>query len=234
MNGKILQLQPRLRLLAELVPPDATLADVGTDHGYLPVRLLQERKIRRAIASDINPLPLEHARSTAAEYGVKEGIEFRLCPGLRDIAPEEVNVIVIAGMGGETIAAILEEAPWTREQGLQLLLQPMTKAEILRHWLANNGYTFTAERLVSDKGHLYPVLCVTGGQRAKLTDAEAIGGVRLEGDPLWDAYLERQTQKLRRKIEGLRRAGRGQEDTATLEELCRELDARKEQIACTL
>ena len=82
---KELQLQPRLQCIASLVPQGARLADVGTDHGYLPVWLLQHGRIESAIASDINALPLDHARATAREYGVTERMDFRLCPGLAKI-----------------------------------------------------------------------------------------------------------------------------------------------------
>ncbi len=105
------------------------------------------------------------------------------------IAPEETDVIVIAGMGGETIIAILSAAPWTRNGHIKLLLQPMTKAADLRHWLADNGYTFTAECLVEDKGRVYPILTVTGGPHRSLTEAEALCGILLEGDPLYGTYL---------------------------------------------
>ena len=97
-----LSLQPRLALLASLVPQGAVLADVGTDHGYIPVCLRQRGVIDRAIASDIGREPLEHARRTAEEYGVG-GIDLRLCAGLDAIAPEECDTVLIAGMGGETI-----------------------------------------------------------------------------------------------------------------------------------
>ena len=112
---KELQLQPRLQCIASLVPQGARLADVGTDHGYLPVWLLQHGRIESAIASDINALPLDHARATAREYGVTERMDFRLCPGLAKIKAEECDAIAIAGMGGETILGILEAAPWTHE-----------------------------------------------------------------------------------------------------------------------
>ena len=103
---KELQLQPRLQCIASLVPQGARLADVGTDHGYLPVWLLQHGRIESAIASDINALPLDHARATAREYGVTERMDFRLCPGLAKIKAEECDAIAIAGMGGETILGI--------------------------------------------------------------------------------------------------------------------------------
>ena len=89
---KELQLQPRLQCLADLVPQGARLADVGTDHGYLPVWLLQRGRMESAIASDINALPLDHARATAREYGVTERMDFRLCPGLAKIKAENPEV----------------------------------------------------------------------------------------------------------------------------------------------
>lgn len=205
MEQKQLQLQPRLRRLAQLVPEGCRLTDVGTDHGYLPAALLQQGKIAAAIASDIGREPLEHARRTAEEYGVT-GMSFRLCAGLSAIAPEETDVIVIAGMGGETILSILSDAPWTGDGQHRLLLQPMTKAAALRHWLVDNGYTFTGECLVEDKGRLYPILCVQGGAHRPLTEAEALCGVLLDGDPLYGAYLAEHIKKLRRWAEGLRRS----------------------------
>ena len=135
METTRLQLQPRLQCIASLVPKGARLADIGTDHGYLPVYLLQEGTIGHAIASDINALPLAHARATAAEYGVTEKLDFRLCPGLAKLRPEECDTVAIAGMGGETILGILEAAPWTRDGAHTLILQPQTKADLLRRWL---------------------------------------------------------------------------------------------------
>lgn len=201
---KELQLQPRLQLLADLVPQDARLADIGTDHGYLPVWLIQQGRITFAIAADIGVEPLEHARRTAEEYQV-QGIDFRLCDGLKDIAPQEVDTVIIAGMGGDTMASILSAAPWTKN-GVKLLLQPMTKVEMLRVWLADNGYTFTDERLVWDKNFLYPVFVVEGGTMKKLTAVQEYGGVMLAGDQLYGDYLDKQMERLQKAIDGLNRA----------------------------
>ncbi len=232
MNSRKLQLQPRLRLLADLVPAGAGLVDVGTDHGYLPVWLLQEGRVARAIATDINPAPLAHARRTAEEYGVYPRMDLRLCAGLDGVAAQEVDTVVIAGMGAETIIGILSAAPWTRASGAYLLLQPMTKAEMLRVWLADNGYTFTGEHLVFDKKTLYPIFCVTGGRRESLTQSEAYGGLLLDDDPLYGQYLDQQIKKLRIRIDGLRRARKTPEDEELthLEELCAALKSRREGI----
>lgn len=205
MKMRELALQPRLQLLADMVPAGSRLADVGTDHGYLPVYLLQQGRISRAIASDIVDGPLQHARQTAAEYEV-DGIDFRLCPGLDAIAPHEADTVVIAGMGGETIQAILSAAPWTADGSHLLLLQPMTKVEYLRKWLVDNGYAFTEERLVWDKDHLYPVFAVRGGTQPPLTAAQQYGGVLLDGDPLYGAYLDERIGKLQKAVEGLQKS----------------------------
>ena len=228
MDRKQLALQPRLHLLARLVPEGCRLTDVGTDHGYLPVALLQQGRIAAAIASDIGAEPLEHARCTAMQYGV-DGMDFRLCAGLSGVAPEETDVIVIAGMGGETIISILQDAPWTADGQHRLLLQPMTKAAALRHWLADNSYTFTGEHLVEDKGRIYPILCVKGGVFRPLTEAEALCGVLLADDPLYAAYLTEHITKLRRSAEGLRRSSDpgGGRVAAQAESLAAELEERR-------
>lgn len=227
-----LQLQPRLQLLADMVPEGCRLADVGTDHGYLPVYLLQRRRIRSAVAADIGAEPLAHACRTAEAYGV-EGIDFRLCDGLRDIAPDEVDTVVIAGMGGETIITILEGAAWTKDGAYTLLLQPMTKAADLRYWLAVNGYLFTEERLVWDKNYLYPVLRVTGGGTPQaLTERQALTGVALDNDPLYREYLTQQADKLRRTAEGLRRSAKpdARQRAAAAEALAREIEEKRDTL----
>ena len=228
MEKKELTLQPRLALLARLVSVGASLADVGTDHGYLPVYLLQKGAIARAIASDINALPLEHARSTAYDYGVTHGIDFRLCAGLDDIAPQEVDTVVIAGMGGETIIEILKNAPWTRNK--TLLLQPMTKPELLRIYLTENGYTITREHLVRDKDTLYAVLIATGGESAPLTAAQAYCGAASVHDPLYGDYATERITKLTRAAAGLRGSKRADREVrvAELEAIIEELKQSRE------
>lgn len=201
-----LELSPRLGAIAGLVPDGCgCLADIGTDHGYVPVSLLLEGRIRRAVAADIGPLPLDHARRTAEQYGVTEKLDFRLGDGLSVLEPGEAEVIVIAGMGGDAIAEILAAAPWSRA-GPLLLLQPMSKAETLRPFLPENGYAVLAERLVQDKGVLYPILTVRGGEMPPVSDAQAWGGIRLEGDPLRGLYIADRLLRLRKAAAGLAKA----------------------------
>lgn len=202
-NG--LALQPRLRAIADLVPDGARLVDVGTDHGFIPVDLLLSERIPYAIASDIGAAPLDHARRTALQHDLTEGIEFRLCDGLKGISPDEVDCIVIAGMGGDNIASILEAAPWAKEETL-LILQPMSKAEVLRQWLPSNGYQVIAERLVADKGVIYPILSVRGGHMTVEDGSQFWGGFLLDNDPLLERYLDERILRLRRAAAGLEKA----------------------------
>lgn len=201
-----LVLGPRLRAIAALVPDGCgCLADIGTDHGYIPVSLLLDRRVGRAIAADVGSQPLEHARRTARAYGVSEYMDFRLGDGLSVLTPEEAEVIVIAGMGGDAITEILAAAPWSRE-GPLLLFQPMSKAEVLRAWLPRHGYRVLAEELVQDKGVLYPILTVRGGEMPAAGDVQAWGGFLLEEDPLYGMYIADRLLRLRRAAAGLERA----------------------------
>ena len=155
-----LELSPRLAAIAALVPEGARLADVGTDHAYLPVRLLLDGGIASAVATDVNEGPLQRGRETAERYGVGT-ILFRRCDGLADVRADEVDTVVIAGMGGDLIARILAAAPWTKQA--HLILQPMTAQEDLRRWLLENGYRIAKETLAQEGKKLYVILSATGG-----------------------------------------------------------------------
>ncbi len=197
-----LRLSPRLRAIAGMVPRCGCLADIGTDHGYIPAALLLEGRIETAIATDIREGPLHSAMRTAGELDLEGRIDFRLGDGLQALAPKEVGCAVIAGMGGEVIISILAAAPWAKE-GLFLLLQPMSRAELLRRWLPENGYTVHNERLVEDRGRLYPILAVSGGSMPPASDAQAWGGFLLDGDPLWGRYLAERIRRMEKAAGGL-------------------------------
>ena len=117
-------------MVADFVPPCACAADIGTDHGYLPVWLLQNGVIQTAIAADIHVGPLANARKSAAAYDLEERVRFVQADGLQFPDAQAADVITIAGMGGETICAILAATPWLR-QGKWLVLQPQSKVQEL-------------------------------------------------------------------------------------------------------
>lgn len=198
-----MELPPRLRRLADWIPQGAAFADIGTDHALLPVWLVLHGRLRGCIASDLRIEPLRRAKATAKQWDVR-GIRFRLCDGLSGIRPDEADTIAIAGLGGENIAAILQRAPWTRGANRVLLLQPMTRAETLRRFLAENGYAIRREALVKERGILYPVMEVVGGEMS-LTPGQCHGGAKLQYDPLGDRYLIETILRLQNALAGLNR-----------------------------
>lgn len=195
-----MELTPRLQAIAEQVPQGARLADVGTDHGYLPVWLLCSGRINSAIAADLREGPLNRSKETAQRFGVAERLSFRLCDGLSGIRPEEADTVVIAGMGGETIINILEAAAWTKE-GTLLLLQPMTRCAELRQWLQAHGYQITQERIAREGKKLYSIFTVKGGEMPPLTPAELWAGRQSVG-PQRLEYLDLVRNKAERALRG--------------------------------
>lgn len=212
-QNKGLTLTSRLQLLADWVPQGAAFADVGTDHAYLPVWLVLQGRVSHAIASDLRKGPLERAKMTGRTYGA-EGIDYRLGNGLETVQPHEADTIAIAGMGGENIASILEAAPWTADGTHTLLLAPHTKAEQLRRYLMEHGYTILREALVRDRGTLYPVMEVTGGEMT-LTEAQIWGGAKLQRDPLGERYIIERIIRLQGAVAGSNRSDRPEDREKT-------------------
>ena len=202
---KQIELTPRLRMVADLLPAGARVADVGTDHAYLPAAVILEGKIPSAIAADLRQGPLSRAKETVREYGLTDRVAFRLCDGLTGIRPEEADAVAIAGMGGETIASILAAAPWTRERDVALVLQPMSSMEDLRIWLTANGYRIVTERLAREGDTIYTALLVRAGEMEPLSPAECWVG-KNANDPLRGAWLDHWLSKTTRALEGLSKA----------------------------
>lgn len=154
----MLKLTERLQLVADCLEPCECFADIGTDHAYLPVWMLQNGKARFAIAADINPNPLKNARNTLAQYGFAEQIELRLSDGLQNIDAWEVGAIAVAGMGGNQIADMIVSTPWLQSEDIQLVLQPMTHFEDVRRALRENGFSVLREETAAEGERVYLVL----------------------------------------------------------------------------
>jgi len=189
----------RLNAIAALVLDGKGLVDVGTDHGQLPVQLALRGYPGALFASDIREGPLAAGRRTAEEAEVSERIRFLLCDGLALCPPEEIDTIVIAGMGGDMIVKILDEAEWCMDVRYRLILQPMTKAEVLRYWLVYNEFEIESETIAEDGGTLYQILCARFGGLTKLTDAELFVGKRALC--LTPELYERQLRQITRRFE---------------------------------
>lgn len=193
----------RLSLCAQYVREGSRLADIGTDHAYLPIALCLEGQIPSALACDINPLPLRTAADNIARYGLGDRIATRLSDGLDAVQPDEADDVVIAGMGGELMVSILSRAPWIKNGDKRLILQPMTHHEDLIGWLYDNGFIIEEQQAVSDDGKYYTVLCACYSGTARTHDllADIIGALDTQR-PDSRGFLARCLNNLRNRSKG--------------------------------
>ena len=199
----ILKPKGRLSLCADFVREGSRLADIGTDHGYLPIALCQSGKIPSAIACDINPLPLRSAEENIAKFGFSEKIQTRLSDGLKEISPDEIDDIVIAGMGGELIRDILSAAPWVKDEAKRLVLQPMTRHDDLIRWLYENGFAIEQQAAVLDDGKYYTILSTRfTGRKTSCDLYTALVGKLDPQDENSRGFLSRSLHNLRNKSKG--------------------------------
>lgn len=198
----------RLETIISCISDGIGVIDVGTDHGYLPAELSRRGYRGKIFASDINAGPLDAARRTAERAGIFSGIQFLLCDGLALCPPGEIDTIVIAGMGGDLICRILDRAEWCMDGRYTLVLQPMTKPEILRYWLVNNEFEICSEALTEDSGTIYQVLTARFGGKTRLRDAELFtGAYEMVGkDPLFPEFYTRLTARFEKAAAGLEKA----------------------------
>ena len=196
----------RLLSAAEFVRQGAYFADIGTDHAYLPLFLLEEGKIARAVCADINAGPLESARSNAEEYGLSERITFRLTDGADGLSDMGITDYAICGMGGELITEIIEASEHLKCSGVRLILQPMSKQAHLRRYLAERGFSTVGESYSYDSGKYY--LCLAAeytGECRNIEDFEAeFGNLSLHADisPEMQGYFDEKIRSLEKAVRG--------------------------------
>ena len=183
-------LDKRLLSCADYVRVGAVLADIGTDHGYLPLFLLREGRIQRAYLSDVNEGPLSSAKRNAKAEGFSDKCEFLLTDGAAALSGKGITDYTICGMGGELIARIIEDAPHLKTKGTRLILQPMTKQEHLRKQLTMSGFSILGERFSFDSGKYYvTILAEYTGECSELSGCEAELGIDVPHEADRDEYL---------------------------------------------
>ena len=200
-------LSPRLQAVAAMIPNGSIPADIGSDHAHLPVALISSGCCHRVIATDMNIGPLERAREKVKGAGLTKRIELRLGNGLEVLKRGEVDVIICAGMGGQLIREILIKGVSVLASVKRLVLQPNTKADELRLWLAANDWHLVSEELIFEKKHFYPILAAERG-KMELTYLEAeIGPVLLkERHPLLLPYLHKRLKTLKNAVSKMKLA----------------------------
>nr|WP_317412487.1 class I SAM-dependent methyltransferase [uncultured Solibaculum sp.] len=197
-------LDSRLSQCADFVRPGSRMVDVGTDHAYLPVWLTRRGICPHAIGVDIRPQPLARAKETVEKYRAEDLVELRLSDGLHKVLAHEAEDIVMAGMGGEVIAGILEEASWIQDPEKRLILQPMSRAECLREYLFQHGFALEQEEIVMNNRRLYTVMqaCFTGHIIPATPLMLWAGRLTESKSPYAPAFLRRQARHLRNCAQG--------------------------------
>ena len=191
-----MELSKRLNAVAGLVTEGASVADIGTDHGYIPIYLLKHGISPKVIAMDINRGPLKRAREHIEEEGLKEKIETRLSDGLAALQPREVEEIITAGMGGGLVIKILTDHPEVTESLTYGILQPQSEIHKVRKFLNTQGYRIVQEDMVQEDGKYYPMMKVQleHGEGEDYREVEYLYGKRLleKKHPVLYEYLQRE------------------------------------------
>lgn len=203
-----LPISKRLLCCAEQILPGARVADIGCDHGYLSLYLLQSGRAEFVHACDLREKPLAKAKENAALYGITEKIRFSRADGLAAVDPAAVDTVVCAGMGGDLIAELIAAAPWLKNRRYTLILQPQSGGNDLRRFLSENGFGIEGETLTEDGGFLYYVLRARYGNAVPLSPGRQYCSEALlnSGDPLLPRYLTRIERALRLTVDGISRS----------------------------
>lgn len=191
------KLSQRLSAIAAMIPEGYSLADIGTDHGYLPVHLVMNGTCPYAVVTDIAEHPLESSKQLVGLLALQKKINLRCGDGLKVLSPKEVDIISIAGLGAMSIIRILEQSPPVLASVQKLVLQPMRAAAALRYWLNNHDWVIVDEDIVWEDSNFYEIIGAIHGEE-KLTKTEIeVGPVLLRKQhPLLKSFLEDRVQLL--------------------------------------
>lgn len=208
-----MKLSPRLLRMAAHIPEEVVVADIGTDHAYLPVYLVVTGRCPRAIAGDTSSVSLESARATVVEFGLADKVDLRLGAGLSILRPREADVVVMAGLGGKTMVEILAADPEVRDTVGLFIFQPMSDSGHLRRWLINTGYAIRDEELVPEDDRILEIIVAEPGTETVEEEILYEVGPRLvsKGDPLFVTFVKRKLDECRRIFRQIE-AGPGSRD----------------------
>ena len=230
----MIKLSKRMKAVASMVTPGNRLCDVGTDHGYVPIALLQRGKITSAIAMDINEGPLSKAKENIIRNNLTDKVQIRLSDGTHALEIGEVDTILIAGMGGELIIRILQEGEEVCKSVDEIILQPQSDIDKVRKYIRDNGYNIVDEDMVFEDGKYYPMMKIVLGEYAltnkKLSQdiinvCDIYGPFLLKnGHPVLRKYLVKQHSQLNNILENLMKQKETDKITNRIEEIKREIN----------
>lgn len=203
-----MKLSRRLEAIASFVPEGSRIADIGTDHGYIPIHLIQEEKVKHAIAMDVRKGPLLRAQAHIRETGLESCIKVRISDGLSKLEPNEADCVVIAGMGGELMIHIMEEGNKLWESIPYWVLSPQSELDKVRRFLEKREFFIERETMIHEDGKYYTVMGVTRKPGQIMNDSREIfyryGKHNLESkDPVFLEYIRKEENQLKKILDSL-------------------------------
>lgn len=227
-----MELSKRLQAVAGLVTPDLKIADIGTDHAYIPIWLVEQGISPSAIAMDINQGPLEKAKENIVLHGLTSRIKTRQSDGMRQLKPSEAESVVIAGIGGGLVIKILEDV---KEQDLGIkewILQPQSELKKVREYLNESGYRIVDEMMILDEGKFYPMMkAIKGKQEVYHEEELSYGKLLLKNrNPILKMFLEKELELKNGIYETLKKTS-GQSAQKRVSELEEEISVIREALA---
>lgn len=235
-----MELSKRLYAVASMVTPGSIVCDVGCDHGYVSIFLVEKGISTKVYAMDVNKGPLERAREHVKEYGYEEYIEVRLSDGLKGMGEQSADSLICAGMGGRLVMKILGQSPQTVKGLKELVLQPQSEIGMVRRYLREHGFSIVKEDMVEEEGKYYPVILakpvaksenMENGEAVSILLADKYGPFLLqEKHPVLREFLEREQKVLQHIREDLQRAGNSEKTEKRLAELLTEMKQTEEAL----
>ena len=221
----MIKLKPRLRMAADMVRHGSRIADIGTDHAYLPAALILDGTAMSAIAADLREGPLENAKMTVSSYSIEDRIQLRLSDGLNFISPDEADDIIIAGMGGILIAEILQNTEWVRNEKYKFILQPQSHSEELREFLFGNGFEITEENACFEDKKVY--ICMSAvytGQISEHSYTEILlGSFKDKADDASKAFVRKKMKRIVTRYNALIKQNIYSDETQKLKQIIDEV-----------
>ena len=223
----MIRLKPRLQTAADMVRIGSRVADIGTDHAYLPASLILSGKIPSAVAADLRKGPLENAEETVRNNHIEDRVQLRLSDGLKCVSPDEADDIVIAGMGGILISEILTAAEWVRNPRYKLILQPQSHDEDVRKYLFSNGFSVVDEEVCFEDGKVYICIgAVYTGETFPHSETEIMFGTMLgRNDEAARAFTEKKMKRIKSRFTALKEHGGDGNEIQTLEKIIKEVES---------
>lgn len=227
-----MQISKRLRTVASLVTAGSRVADVGTDHAYVPITLVMEGRVPEALAMDIGEGPLQRALEHIREQGLEGRIQVRQSDGLAAYRQGEADSLVIAGMGGSLMEQILSQGEEKCRGMKEMILSPQSELYLVRQWLGGHGWSIDREIMLIEEGKYYTVMRAVPGNAGKTGEAEdCYGGYLLrQRDPVLREFLEKEWDTIHRIITALE-AEKGEHIENRREELGKKLLLTEEALA---